>query len=106
MENWARGAIAPESHPAPFEVEVWATESLFVQVTVVPTATSTASGLNALFPSVDAPLGILTGVPEPAMTGAGVGVGAVVESLLPQAVASNASADTRTTRDDNMKTSK
>src|SRR5262245_65854370 len=98
--------MAPESHPAPSDVEVWATASLFVHVTVVPTATSTASGLNALFPSVDAPVGILTGVPEPETTGAGVGVGAVVESLLPQAVASKARADTRTTRDENMKTSR
>jgi hypothetical protein len=48
---------------------------------------------------------MLIGVPEPAVTGAGVGVGEVVESLLPQAVASNASTDTRTTRDENMKTS-
>jgi hypothetical protein len=80
-------------------------ESVFVQVTVVPTATSTASGLNALFPSVSAPVGIVIGVPDPAVTGAGVGVGDVVESLLPQAAASNAIADTRMTRDDNMQTS-
>jgi len=82
-------------------------ESVFVQVTVVPTATSTASGLNALFPSVCAPVGIVIGVPDPAVTGPGVGVGVgeVVESLLPQAAASNANADTRKTRDDNMKAS-
>ena len=48
---------------------------MFVQVTVVPTATSAASGLNALFPSVDAPVGIVIGVPEPDVTGTGLGEG-------------------------------
>jgi hypothetical protein len=66
---------------------VWATESVFVQVTVVPAATSRSSGMNALFPSVEAPTGIATddddaagaGEGDGAGAGAGTGDGVVVE---------------------------
>ena len=50
-------------------------ESLFVQVTVVPAATSSSSGLNALVPNVDAPMGIVIDDGSAGVTGAGVGVG-------------------------------
>jgi hypothetical protein len=38
------GATTPEFQPFPFDVEVWATESLFIHVTVSPTDMFTASG--------------------------------------------------------------
>jgi hypothetical protein len=67
--------MAPESHPAAFDVDVCATESVFVHVTVVPAATSRPSGLKARFPRVDAPLGMLMGVDDPDGVGTGVGEG-------------------------------
>jgi hypothetical protein len=56
---------------------VWATESVFVHVTVVPTATSSWSGMKAAVPSEAAPTGMATDddVPPGAGAGAGVGVG-------------------------------
>ena len=50
-------------------------ESLFVQVTVVPAATSSSSGLKALVPNVDAPMEIMIDDRSAGVTGAGVGVG-------------------------------
>jgi hypothetical protein len=41
-------------------VDVCATESVFIQVTVVPTVTFRSSGAKALFPRIDAPLGMVT----------------------------------------------
>ena len=79
MENLPCGGMAPESHPAPFEVDVCAIESVFVHVTVVPAATSRVSGLKARLPRVDAPLGMLMGVDEPEVTGTGLGAGVGVE---------------------------
>jgi hypothetical protein len=58
------------------DVEVWATESVFVQVTVVPAATSRSSGVKALFPSVDAPTGIATDDDDPPGAGEGDSAGA------------------------------
>ena len=65
------------------DVEVWEMESLFVHVTVVPTATFSSAGMKALFPSDWAPTGIATdadgtpgvGVGAGAGAGAGAGVG-------------------------------
>jgi hypothetical protein len=76
-------------------------ESLFVQVTVVPTETSSWAGLNALFPSVDAPMGIVIGV-DPAGAGDGIGTGAGPEGPPPQAPASSVTASTKAQRDDNI----
>jgi hypothetical protein len=50
-------------------------ESVFVQVTVVPTAISRLAGLNARFPKVDAPAGMVIGDPGSVGMGAGVGDG-------------------------------
>jgi hypothetical protein len=44
-ENWPPGATIPEFHPAAFDVEVWEMESVFIHVTVVPTATFSSSGM-------------------------------------------------------------
>jgi hypothetical protein len=63
--NLAPGAIAPEFHAPLFAVDVCAVLSLFVQVTVPPAATVTASGANASVVRVDAPLTIETVIPEP-----------------------------------------
>jgi len=41
---------------------VCATESVFIQVTVVPTVTFKSSGAKALFPRTDAPIGMVTAV--------------------------------------------
>jgi hypothetical protein len=56
------------------DVEVWDVESVFVQVTVVPTATFSSPGLKALFPNDSAPTGIATDDIAPG-AGAGGGVG-------------------------------
>jgi hypothetical protein len=79
MENCPPGAMLPEFHPLPSDVEVCVMESVFVQVTVVPAATSSWSGLNARFPKVNAPLGMVMGVDDPVVTGTGVGDGDGVE---------------------------
>ena len=63
--------MLPEFHPFTFDVEVCATVSEFIQVTVVPAAMSRSAGVNALFPNTSAPRTIVTdaeGAP-------GVGVG-------------------------------
>lgn len=74
-ENCPPGRTIPESQPSAFEVEVWATESVFIHVTVAPTATFTSSGLNARFPSVEAPVGIVTDDEDGPGAGAGAGEG-------------------------------
>jgi hypothetical protein len=74
-ENRPPGATVPESHPAAFDVDVWLIESVFVHVTVVPTATSSSSGLKALFPRISAPAGIATEADAPVGFGVGVGDG-------------------------------
>lgn len=50
-------------------------ESVFVHVTVSPTATSAWSGENARLANVAAPDGIVTAVEAPPGVGAGDGVG-------------------------------
>src|SRR5712671_2542990 len=81
-----------EFHPAASDVEVWETESVFVHVTVVPTATLRSSGAKALFPSEAAPTAIATDDAGPSGVGVGDGTGdgAVegVEPPPPQATAS------------------
>lgn len=58
--------MLPESKtPDASDEAVWAIESLFVQVTVVPLVMVSGLGTKALEPSVLAPEGIVTGVPEP-----------------------------------------
>jgi len=72
MLNDPPGAIVPEFHAPLLATELCATESLFVQVTVPPTATVTGFGAYAVVVSVDDPDTIDTGVQV-------VVVGAVVE---------------------------
>jgi hypothetical protein len=50
-------------------------ESVFIQVTVVPVITFSSSGEYALFPSEDAPTGIDTDDDGPSGVGVGDGVG-------------------------------
>jgi hypothetical protein len=69
--------MIPESHPLAFDVDVCEVESVFVHVTVVPTATASSSGAKARFPSTSAPIGIMT-VDAGSPVGAGVGDGTVV----------------------------
>jgi len=96
-ENCPPGATIPESHPFAFDVDVWATESVFIHVTVAPTATFKSSGVKARFPSVEAPTGIVTDDDGPpgVGTGDGVGEGEVGddELPLPQAIANIKGAD-------------
>jgi hypothetical protein len=68
--NVPPGAIVPDVHAPVFETELCATESLFIQVTVPPTATVTGFGENAVVVSVDDPETMDTGMPD---------VGAVVD---------------------------
>jgi hypothetical protein len=44
-ENSPRGGTLPEFHPAASDVDVCETESVFVHVTFVPTATVRSSGM-------------------------------------------------------------
>jgi hypothetical protein len=72
MLNDPPGAIVPELNAPLFATDVCVTESLFVHVTVPPTATVTGFGEYAVVVSVDDPDTIDTGVPV-------VVVGAVVD---------------------------
>src|SRR3954462_6730764 len=107
VENCPREATDPESHPAASDVDVCATASVFVQVTVVPTTTSSSAGLKALFPRVDAPTGIVIGV-EAAGVGVGVGggvgggTGEGAGAPPPHALASNITPNTRAKRNADM----
>jgi hypothetical protein len=74
--NVAPGAMEPEFHAPLRPVDVWAVLSLFVHVTVPPTATVSGLGEYAFVVRVDAPLTIDTGVPDAPGDGDGVGVGA------------------------------
>jgi hypothetical protein len=56
-------------------VDVCATVSLFIHVTVVPTATFRSAGLNAPRPSTDAPTGMLTDDEAPPGGAPGEGLG-------------------------------
>lgn len=75
-ENCLPGAIVPEFHPAPFDVEVCEVESVFIHVTVVPTVMFSSPGTNARLARASAPTGITTDDDGPLGAGAGVGAGA------------------------------
>jgi len=82
-------------------------ESVFIHVTVVPTATFSRSGLKALSPSVAAPVGIVTD-DDGAAGAAGDGVGdrgVEGEELPPQAAASSRTVEMITSRDDIIESS-
>jgi hypothetical protein len=63
MLNVPPGATLPESHTPVFDVDVCATLSLFVQVTVPPTATEIGFGAYAFVVRSDEPLTMDAGVP-------------------------------------------
>ncbi len=69
------GPTIPESHPLTFEVDVWAIESVFIQVTVVPGATVTSAGEKARFPRDAAPTGMTMDDDDPPADGVGDGSG-------------------------------
>ena len=96
-------------NPFTSDVDVWAIESVFVHVTVAPTATFTSSGVYALFASDAAPAGIATDDDGPPVVGVGDGTGdGEVEGddeLPPQAIASSKKADTTERRNDNIRSS-
>jgi hypothetical protein len=64
----------PESQTLASDVDVCATPSVFVHVTVEPAVTSTASGVKAVLVNVEAFTGIVTA--EDVVPGAGDGDGA------------------------------
>jgi hypothetical protein len=74
-EKCPPGATIPESQPLVSDVDVCATESLLVHVTVVPVAIARSSGAKARLPSACAPDGIVTEVGGPPGAGAGDGDG-------------------------------
>lgn len=74
--NRPPGATLPEFHPWMSDVEVCATESVFVHVTVVPTVTFSSSGTKARLPRVEAPTGMDTEETGNSGGGAGAGAGA------------------------------
>ena len=91
--NVPPGTIDPEFHAPLSDVDVCVVLSLFVQVTLPPTATLTGFGANAVDVIVNAPNTIETGVPG--LEGVGVvGEGEVtgaelLESLQPAAMQSS-----------------
>jgi len=110
-ENCACGATDPESQVRVSDVDVCATTSVLVHVTVEPTGTLKSSGLKARLPRVSAPMGIETDVDGPPVglgdgdgDGDGTGEGAEAE-YPPHAPVISTNADTSTRRDENMKTS-
>ena len=82
-ENLPPGATTPESQPDTSDVDVCAVASVFVHVTVEPTATSSSSGMKALLPSEAAPAGIATDNDGTPGVGDGAGDGAVVGDEYP-----------------------
>ncbi|HJZ76834.1 MAG TPA: hypothetical protein VKE51_34105 [Vicinamibacterales bacterium] len=89
------------------DVDVCATESPLVHVTVVPTATVRSSGANARLPSVDAPDGIVTDDEAAPVAGCVDGDGAASddESELPHAIVKIKTVETTAKRIDNIRTS-
>ena len=98
----------PEFHALPFAVDVCESESVLVQVTVVPTVTSATSGLKAVVVNADAPSGIDTAAdgPDGVGDGAGVGVGPLGEAPPLQAIVNASRAETTATRIDDMTSSR
>ena len=85
-------------------------ESVFIHVTVVPTAMSSSPGTKALFPSDSAPTGIVTdddGTPVVGVGDAvgGGGVGDEGAESPPQAIANIKNADMAARRIDNIRSS-
>jgi hypothetical protein len=106
-ENCSPGPTTPEFHSRPSEVDVCSTTSVFVQVTVSPTETATASGTKAFDPRDCAPTGIEIDRDDDPGSGAGGGDdGDEGEEVLPQAAAKIKKADTAPTRNDNIESSK
>ena len=101
--------IVPEFQPLASDVDVWATASLFVHVTVVPTAIARSSGANARLPRVDAPEGIVTEDEEPPTAGLGGvdgdGAAGDDDDELPHAIVKARTDPTRVKRIDNIRTS-
>ena len=89
--NVPPGTIDPEFHAPLSDVDVCVVLSLFVHVTVPPTATLTGFGAKAVDVIVDAPNTIETGVPGPeGVVGEGEVTGAeLLESLQPAAMQSS-----------------
>lgn len=106
-ENWPPGAMVPEFHPAAFDVEVCATESVFIQVTRVPAATVRFPGIYARSPSPAAFTGIVTVEDGSAGggDGAGVGDGAAGGDESPQASADIKRTEAKMRRNESMETS-
>lgn len=99
------GATEPEFHAVSLDVDVCGIESVWVQVTVVPIATSATPGLKALVVNAAAPTGIDTDAdgPDGVGVGEGVGVGAVGdEDPLPHAIVKISSVDTTHRRNDDI----
>ena len=76
------GARGPELNAPLSAVTVWVTESLFVQLTFVPTFTVRDAGLKAKF-AIDTLLPVLVGAVVGVGVGAVVGVLAVVVVVVP-----------------------
>jgi len=66
LVNVAPGPIEPESHAPLSAVDVCVVESLFIHVTLPPTATEIGFGEYAVVVRTDAPLTMETGVPPEA----------------------------------------
>ena len=106
----APGAMLPEFQAPPSPVDVCVVLSLFVHVTVPPTATLIGLGENAVVVSVDEPLTIETGVPPPAGAGDGdgegegdgVGEGVDGESVEPQPITKAVKSVTKKIRYEDM----
>jgi hypothetical protein len=96
--------MIPEFQPGKSDVDVCAIASVFVHVTVVPAATVSSSGTNALLPRDSAPVGIDTDEEDAEPLGVGDGPRESGE-LLPQASIQISNADRRTRRSDDMCTS-
>jgi hypothetical protein len=77
LEKVAPGAIEPEFQAPPSAVDVCATVSLFVHVTVLPTGIAIGFGTKAVVVKLLAPLGTET-VPPALVDGIGDGVGDTV----------------------------
>jgi hypothetical protein len=82
MLNFPPAPMFPEFHAPLLAVEVCVVLSLFVQVTVPPTATVTGFGANAVVVRTEAPCTIDAGVP--AVVAGGSDVGADGDEYAPQ----------------------
>jgi hypothetical protein len=110
-EKWPPGGTVPEFQPFISDVDVCATESLLVHVTVVPAATLKSSGANARLPSTSAPVGMVTAAEAPPADGGGDGDGdgdgdaGDDEYELPHAIENARTVEIRASRSVNIRTS-